>query len=138
MSATIEDMKAEARAMRAEDAALTHSAALETVAKRHGYRDWNAAAGTAQPGQKPLRFRRGQAVAGEYLGRPFTGRIIDVEPREDPGWVRVGVDLDAPLRVSDIEGLNATRKRLRGNLGPNGETAERISTGAPQLKLFAP
>ncbi len=49
---TLEVLKYEARALRAEAAAsgrsLTQSAALEQVARRHGLRDWNTAAALAR------------------------------------------------------------------------------------------
>lgn len=132
---SIQDMKAEARALRLGDD-MSHSAALEAVAKRHGFRNWNAASALAEEGAPRLKLTLGQRVRGAYLGREFSARVMDAVAMGEAGWVRVGLDLDEPLSVSDIEGLNVVRRRLRGNLGPDGETAERITGGVAQLKIY--
>jgi hypothetical protein len=66
-------LKAEARALREErdrtGAPITHSAALEEVARRHGYRDWNTAH-AALPDRLAVPVQVGQRVQGTYLSRP--------------------------------------------------------------------
>src|SRR5690606_36231918 len=71
-------LKAEARLLRDERARagtpLAHGAALEEVAHRHGYRDWNTAH-AALPERVATPVQVGQRVTGSYLGNPFTGLV---------------------------------------------------------------
>ena len=62
----------------AAGAPLTHGAALEEVARRHGYRDWNTAA-AALPERFVTPVQVGQRVKGTYLGKPFTGLVIGLQ-----------------------------------------------------------
>ena len=76
---SIQTLKAEARSLRGErDAAgtpLGQGAALEEIARRHGYRDWNTAS-AALPARVAIPVQVGQRVKGTYLSRPFTGLVI--------------------------------------------------------------
>ena len=78
---TLDAARAQAKALRATLAAegreITHSAALELIAKSHGLRDWNtlhAAIGNTPPPPVTL----GQIVEGRYLGQPFTAEVIGI------------------------------------------------------------
>src|SRR5687767_10939817 len=74
-------LKAEAKALREErakaGAPLTHAAALEEIARRHGYRDWNTAH-AALPARIAVPVQVGQRVEGTYLSHPFKGLVIAV------------------------------------------------------------
>src|SRR5690554_735832 len=67
---TTSDLKAEARIWRAEQAEaghpVTHSQALEMVARFHGFRDWNTASGVLPVTRGPA-YSVGQRVEGSYL-----------------------------------------------------------------------
>ncbi len=74
---TLDAAKAQAKALRqtlaTEGREITHSAALELIAKSHGLKDWNtlhAAIGNAPPPPATL----GQIVEGRYLNQPSPPR----------------------------------------------------------------
>ena len=137
------DAKDQARRMRAELAAvgvrIGHSQALERVAHRHGFRDWNTlAAAIARDPKQEKRSARTWAVddrvRGRYLAQPFTARVASVETLE-PGWVRLALDLDEAVDVVTFDSFSAFRKWIRGVIGPDGRTRERTSDGRPHIEL---
>lgn len=139
MTLSIEDCKAQAKRLRAAMAErgveITHSAALETVARQHGARDWNtlhARIGNAPPGP-PVSV--GQAVEGAYLGKPFRAEVRAVRALGDGRMFRVSLALETPVNVSAFDSFEVLRRRLNATIGRNGATVERISSGAPQLAL---
>src|SRR5690606_39993159 len=75
-------LKSEARNLREERARsgqpITHGAALEEVARNHGYRDWNTAR-AALPDRVAVPFQVGMRVKGFYLERPFRGMLVGVQ-----------------------------------------------------------
>lgn len=134
----IEDLKAEAKRLRSALADtgqnLSHSQALEALARQHGYRDWNtlhAALGN-QPPKPPIAL--GDTVTGAYLGHPITADVIGVRALGD-GRYRVKLDLETPVNVSAFPSMEVLRRRLNANIQANGETIEKTSNGAPQLRL---
>jgi Glyoxalase superfamily protein len=74
--------KACARRLRAELAArgiaISHSQALERVARAAGFADWNALF-AAIGNRPPEAWAVGQRVRGLYLRQRFQGRIIRAE-----------------------------------------------------------
>lgn len=132
-------LKAEARALRAERQAagqpLTHGAALEEVARRHGYRDWNTAVA-----QLPERFATpaqvGQRVRGTYLKQPFTGTVLAVETLPDYWHFRVTVHFDTPVDVVTSELFSAFRQRVTAVLDQRGISPARTSDGEPHMRLL--
>lgn len=131
-------LKAEAKALRAASshAPLTHSAALEAVARSHGVRDWNtlsALAANQRPNTRPPYV--GQVVTGLYLGHPITGRIIAHALIADGSRHRITLDLDQPVNVSAFPSFEVKRKRLRATINAKGETAEKTSDGTLHLQL---
>ena len=134
----IEDLKFQAKRLRAslsKSNPISHSQALEAVARQHGYKDWNtifAACGNAQPGPP---WQVGQAVTGAYLGKPVRGTIRSVREWADGRMYRVTLDLDQPVNVSAFDSFDVTRRRLSATLSREGETVEKITGGTPQLKL---
>lgn len=135
---TIQDLKSQAKRLRAslsETSPITHSQALEAVARQHGYKDWNtifAASGNASPGPP---WQVGQIVTGAYLGKPVRGTIKSIREWADGRMFRVTLDLDQPVNVSAFDSFDVTRRRLTATLGRDGETVEKITGGTPQLKL---
>ena len=135
---TIEDLKSQAKRLRASLATsnpISHSQALEAVARQHGYKDWNtihAACGNALPGPP---WQVGQAVTGAYLGKPVRGTIRSVRAWAEGRMFRVTLDLDEPVNVSAFDSFEVTRRRLTATLSREGETVEKITGGTPQLKL---
>lgn len=135
---TIEDLKSQAKRLRASLAGsnpLSHSQALEAVARQHGFKDWNtihAACGNAVPGPP---WQVGQSVTGAYLGKPVRGTIKSVREMAEGRMFRVTLDLDRSVNVSAFDSFEVTRRRLSATLGRDGETVEKITGGTPQLKL---
>ncbi len=135
---TLDDLKSQAKRLRASLSGsnpMSHSQALEAVARQHGYKDWNtihAACGNAPPGPP---WQVGQAVTGTYLGKPVRGMIKSVNQWAEGRMFRVSLDLDEPVNVSAFESFDVLRHRLSATLTRDGETVEKITGGTPQLKL---
>ena len=138
MTTPIEDLKAQAKRLRAALAdtgqPLTHSQALEALARQRGYRDWNtlhAAIGN-QPPAPPIAL--GDRVTGAYLGHAIAAEVIGLRSLGD-GRYRVKLDLETPVNVSAFPAMEVLRRRLNANIKANGETVEKTSDGEPQLRL---
>lgn len=133
---TVARLKAEAkrhRQQRKQDGdAVSHSAALEHVARTHGFRDWNTA--RARAAKTAPQLRLGQRVSGRYLGRPFKGELLGLQ-RLSAGQTRVEIQFDTAVDVVRFASFSSLRKRIRGVVRPNGTSTEKISTGDPQLVI---
>lgn len=133
---TVAQAKEEARALRARRAeagtAISHSRALEEVARAHGARDWNTFVALA-PARPLVRIETDAVVAGHYLGQPFTARVVDCMP-EGAGY-RVELALEAPVDVVRSSLFSSWRRRVRAVIGADGRSAETTSDGAPQLVI---
>lgn len=134
----LDALKAQARRLRksleAEGNFISHSEALELVARQYGHRDWNtlhAAAGNRRP--EPLAV--GSKVSGRYLGQAFTARIIGLTRLNDGARYRVTLDLDEPVDVVTFESFSAWRRRVNGTIGRDGTSAAKTSDGQPHLVL---
>ena len=96
-------LKSEAKALRAQSELrgenLSHGAALEQVARAHGYRDWNTAR-AALPDRVVAPWQVGQRVKGLYLDQPFTGMLIGVQLLGDMQHYNVTIQFDAPVNVT--------------------------------------
>lgn len=134
---TLADAKRQAKKLR-EDLALDgtklgHSDALERIAHRYGFRDWNALY-AAIKNRAPEGWNAGGRVTGHYLGQPFTATVLTAEPLR-PGWFRFVLDLDNAVDVVRFVSFSNFRKRIRGVVGPDGQSKERTSDGEPHLVL---
>lgn len=129
--------KGQARALRTELAGLgktiSHGQALERVARRNGYRDWNVMAAALKDGDN-LAFAFGDRVRGLYLGHPFAGTVHRVA-RAGPEWTEVVIDFDVPIDVVKFASFSNFRQRVRGRIGPHGRTREVTSDGVPHLQI---
>lgn len=136
---TLQEAKAQAKALRQSRASagesLSHSAALELVAKDLGFRDWNTC--VASLGREgPRGLQAGDRVTGRYLGHAFAAAVIRAEPVADkPGWTRLELHLDEAVDVVRSEKFSSFRRRIRGTVGPQGFSAERTSDGVPHLEI---
>lgn len=135
---TIEDLKSQAKRLRASLSGsnpLSHSQALEAVARQHGYKDWNTI--HAACGNAPLSppWHVGQIVTGAYLGKPVRGTIKSVREMAEGRMFRISLDLDQPVNVSAFDSFDVMRRRLSATVSREGETVEKITGGTPQLKL---
>jgi len=134
---TLSAAKAEARTLREErqqaGETIGHGQALERVAKRYGFRDWNTlhAAIVDNP---PPGFLPGGRVRGRYFGQPFEATVLAVQqPR--PGWYQLELQLDEAVDVVTFDSFSNFRRRVRGTVGPEGMSRERNSRGVPHLAV---
>ena len=136
---TITTLKAEARALREEraiaGAPLSHGAALEEIAHRHGYRDWNTASAML-PERVAVPVQAGQRVRGEYLGNAFAGLVIGVSLLPDMQHYDVTVKFDQPVNVSKSTLMGPIyRQRVRATVDIHGVSAARTSDGVPHMRV---
>lgn len=131
-------LKAEARLLREERARagtpLAHGAALEEIARRHGYRDWNTAH-AALPERVASPVQVGQRVNGTYLGNAFTGLVIGVHLLADMQHYQVTVKFDVPVDVVKSKLFSAFRQRVTATVDLRGISPARTSDGEPHMRL---
>mgnify|MGYP001106682506 CR=1 FL=1 len=132
-------LKSEAKILREERAragqALTHGAALEEVARAHGYRDWNTAR-AALPDRVSVPFQVGMRVRGFYLEQPFTGLLIGVQLASDMQHSTVVVQFDAPVNVTPHFMFAAHRQRVTATVDARGISPALRGNGMPQMRLM--
>ena len=131
-------LKAEARALREERTKagepISHGAALEAIAHRHGYRDWNTAH-AALPERAVSPFQVGQRVKGAYLSQPFTGLLIGVQLLADMQHYQVTVKFDRPVDVVTSQLFSGFRQRVTATVDIRGVSPARTSDGEPHMRL---
>ena len=135
---SIQTLKSEARALRDERALagtpLGQGQALEEIARRHGYRDWNTAS-AALPERVNIPLQVGQRVRGTYLSRPFTGLLIGMQLLSDMRHYEVTVKFDKPVNVSKFASLVHNRQRVRATIGLDGISPAHTSDGEPHMRI---
>lgn len=135
---SIQTLKSEAKALRADRALagtpLTHGAALEQIARAHGFRDWNTASASL-PERMAVPAQVGQRVKGTYLGKPFDGLVIGVQLLADMQHYKVTVKFDRPVNVSKFDSMVIERQRVTATLGPDGVSLSHTSDGEPHMRL---
>jgi len=131
-------LKAEAKVLRDEraraGAPITHSAALELVARAHGFRDWNTAR-AALPERVATPVQVGERVKGTYLGQPFEGIVIGVNLMTDMQHYQVTVKFDDPVDVVTSELFSAFRQRVTATVDVYGVSPARTGNGEPQMRI---
>jgi hypothetical protein len=131
-------LKDEAKALREErsktDAPLSHSAALEEVARRHGYRDWNTAR-AALPERVSVPVQVGMRVRGTYLKQQFAGLVLAVKALADMRHFEVTVRFDDPVDVITFESFSAYRQRVTATVDVHGVSPAHTSDGEPHMRL---
>lgn len=134
---SIQTLKAEARALREDRARagtpIGQGEALETIARQHGYRDWNTArAGLPERVAVPVQI--GQRAEGTYLGRPFTGLVIAIRLLADMRHYEVTVAFDAPVNVSRFD-WPILRQRVTATVRLDGVSPAHTSDGEPHMRI---
>lgn len=135
---SIQTLKSEAKALREESALagtpLTQGAALEEVARRHGYRDWNTASASL-PERVVVPVQVGQRVTGTYLSRPFAGLVVAMKLLADMHHYEVTVRFDQPVNVSKFASMVHNRQRVTATIGIDGISPARTSDGEPHMRI---
>jgi len=133
-TAQAKDQAKRLRAKMAEDATeVSHAKSLELIAHEHGFRDWNTMG--AAIGRGPdVAWSIGDRVTGHYLAQPFTAHVASVR-LVSPGWVQLSLHLVEAIDVVTSEHFTNYRSRIRGIVGPKGNSAERTSDGRPHLEI---
>lgn len=132
---TLDAAKAQAKALRAalaaQGTAISHSQALELVAKQHGARDWNTLHARLGQRNAPPELALGDRVRGSYLGQPITGEIVAISgPLEHR---QVEIHLDQPVDTVTFASFSNWRRRIRGTLDITGRSPRKTSDGQPHL-----
>lgn len=131
---SIVEAKAQAKALRqalaAEGVTISHSTALERVAKQQGARDWNTLQARLARAAPP-RFQLNDPVRGRYLGQPFAGRIVALSHLGTS--LKLSIALDQPIDTVRFEGMSNLRRRIHGTVDENGRSAARTSDGQAHL-----
>lgn len=136
----LEALKTQAKRLRhsleAEGNFISHSEALELIARQYGYRDWNTIHSAAE--NRPSEpFRVGTSVSGHYLGQAFIGEILAVRKLASGARYQLTLDLAQPVDVVSFESFSAFRKRVTGTVNADGVSDARTSNGRPHLELSA-
>ena len=132
-------LKSEAKALREEKGRrgqpISHSAALEEVARSHGYRDWNTARAIL-PDRVAVPFQVGARVKGYYLEQPFRGLLIGVQLLSDMQHHKITVLFDEPVNVTPNMMFAATRQRVTATVDVHGISPAVRGSGQPQMRLM--
>ncbi len=128
-------LKAQAKRLRAtlgdQGTPLTHAAALETIARQWGYRDWNTLSAAADT---TPTWQVGQTVTGHYLGHAFTARLKSVREAARGHW-HLTLVFDHPIDVVTSEQFSSLRRQVNAIVNARGVTHEKTSDGQPHLVL---
>lgn len=130
--------KARAREIRAELASagtsISHSEALEWVAKELGFRNWNTA--SARLSNMPeVVLQVGDQVAGRYLKQDFEGRVLAVREMAGGSAFEVTLEFDEPVDVVEFDSFSAFRKRVTATVSSGGVSFSKTSDGVPHLTV---
>ena len=134
-----EALKEQAKRLRASlDASghrIGHSEALETVARQHGFRDWNTLSAKARSQRTDPPVQLGERVSGHYLGQRFTGRVIGISSLAAADRYRVTIRFDDPVDVVTFDSFSSFRHRVQTVIDGTGTAPQRTSNGLPHLQL---
>lgn len=136
--ATRDEAKRRAFALRdelkAQGTPISHAEALEKVAAELGYRDWNtASARLSNEPERPLQV--GDRVAGQYLKKPFAGRVLAVREMLGGQGYEVTLHFDQPVDVVEFDSFSAMRQRVHGTVSKDGVSWTKTSDGEPHLRV---
>ena len=136
----IDELKLQARrlrqAMNDHGDAISHSTALELVAKQYGTRNWNTLSALAvkMNNDTKLPLVIGATISGRYLNQAFTGKILTITERSD-GLYEISIHFDKPVDVVTFESFSAFRQRITALIDHTGVSPRKTSNGLSQLIL---
>ena len=114
---TLDGLKNQAKRMRDHFAQknidISHSQALETLAKQHGFKDWNILSATLKrQSQMPTWPGIDDDISGTYLGHAFTGKVIKTQATYGPSMRRYTIVFDEPIDVVASKYFSSYRQRI--------------------------
>ena len=131
--------QARAREFRADAASrgesLSHSNALEAVARELGYRDWNTASARLS-NQPDIPLQVGERISGRYLKKPFEGRVHGVRELAGGLGYEVVLHFDNPVDVVEFESFSGLRQRVSAMVSEDGISWSKTSDGVPHLVIM--
>ena len=132
------DYKNHARKLRdalaADGITVSHTKALELVARQNGARDWNTL--VARPvAEGSVPFAVGEKVSGTFNGSPAQGRVIGLEETIKPDLWRVTVAFNPPVNASTSEHFAAERRRVQMVVGADGRSRRLTGTETGVMAL---
>ncbi len=134
------DYKQFARRLRtglAEDGiSLSHSKALELVARQFGARDWNTLA-AREDDLDASPFSVGQRVEGTFNDKPAMGRVIGLSETIKPDLWRITVKFDPPVDVVTSTLFSSERRRITMIIGADGRSHRLTGTETGVMALKA-
>lgn len=128
-------------ALSEEGISISHSKALDLVARQSGTRDWNTLAANGTKAMSvPVRddtapFRVGQRITGMFFTTPFDARIIAVEETIKPELWRITLQFDPAIDVSVSPNLSIRRRRYTIVVGADGRSRRLTGTETGGIAL---
>ncbi len=136
---TVDGLKGQARRLRQSLSAIgkdiTHSQSLELLAGQYGGKDWNTLYAMANSRSETLRFGVNDRVSGEYLGQPFTAKVIGLKVLPGAERFRLTLRFDKPVDVVTHDSFSALRTQVTAVVDRTGQTRRKTSDGRPHLRL---
>jgi hypothetical protein len=134
------DYKAQARRLRealaADNITVSHSRALELVARQNGARDWNTLAAKEEEATADgPPFAVGERVEGTFNGNPAQGRVIGLAETIKPELWRVTVAFDPPVDVVTSKLFSSERRRIEMIVGRDGRSRRLTGTETGVMAL---
>lgn len=134
---SIEEMKAAAKALRAQTpdhVALSHCKALDIIARRFGFANWQTARARARTIGSITDMRIGARVSGRYLGIAFTGELRQLTKLGKDAF-QVSIQCQKPIDVIRFQSFSSLRRRINATIDRHGVSFAVLSSGEPQLIL---
>ncbi|WP_068083456.1 glyoxalase superfamily protein [Polycladidibacter stylochi] len=139
-SASLTNLKRQAKnlklALSEQGKPVSHSQALELVARQNGYKDWNSASALCEKQSGKLALQAGRQVQGEYMGQSFKGKLIAVKALGQDQFMQITVELDEAVDVVEFESFSNFRKRITCTLDRNGVSTSVHGNGLPHMRLL--
>lgn len=136
---TLSSLKEEAKSLRADLAAsgkvLSHSDALEQIAQRYGYKNWNILRARASRNEGGPPCTEQARVSGTYLSQSFEGTVLEVKPASLQGRYHVTIHFDEPVDVVTFDSFSSYRQRVTCILDQEGISPNKTTEGQPHMML---
>lgn len=126
----LSELKTRAKILRASKV-MSHSKALELIAREYGFRDWNTLVAAAGP-QPPARV--GQIIEGHYLNIPFKGKVLWIKAH-GPNLFRINIHFDKLIDVVTFDSFSSWKNRANTVVDMKGVSIDKTSDGQPHMVL---